>query len=125
MSLDQILVLLGGLAAIAWVNWYFFMARRTAVSARLDPSGTQQIEIAVAGGYSPALVRVKAGRPVRLVFDRRETNPCSEELVIPDFGIRRFLPPNQRTMVEFIPELPGSHEFTCGMGMLRGKVVAE
>jgi len=125
MSLDRILVLLGGVAAITWVNWYFFMARRTIASASLDPSGTQQIEIAVAGGYSPALVRVKAGRPVRLIFDRRETNPCSEELVIPDFGIRRFLPPNQKTAVEFTPTTSGSHEFTCGMGMLRGKVVAE
>jgi len=120
---DQLVVLVGGLAAIAWVNWYFFLARRSAVSATSDRSGTQQIEIAVAGGYSPAVVRVKAGRPVRLVFDRRETNPCSEELVIPDFGIRRFLPPNQKTIVEFTPVHPGSHEFTCGMGMLRGKVV--
>ena len=125
MTIDRLLVLLGGVAAITWVNWYFFLARRTIASASLDQSGTQQIEIAVAGGYSPALVRVKAGRPVRLVFDRRETNPCSEELVIPDFGIRRFLPPNQKTAVEFTPQSPGSHEFTCGMGMLRGKVVAE
>jgi len=125
MTIDRLLVLLGGVAAITWVNWYFFMARRSIASASLDPSGTQQIEIAVAGGYSPALVRVKAGRPVRLIFDRRETNPCSEELVIPDFGIRRFLPPNQKTAVEFTPTTSGSHEFTCGMGMLRGKVVAE
>ena len=125
MTIDRLLVLLGGVAAITWVNWYFFMARRIIASASLDASGTQQIEIEVAGGYSPALVRVKAGRPVRLIFDRRETNPCSEELVIPDFGIRRFLPPNQKTAVEFTPTTSGSHEFTCGMGMLRGKVVAE
>lgn len=25
--------------------------------------------------------------------------------------------------VEFTPERPGEYEFTCGMGMLRGKVV--
>jgi plastocyanin domain-containing protein len=125
MTLVKLFVLIGGLAAIAWVNWYFFLARRTAVSAAPDGSGTQQVEIAVAGGYSPAEVRVQAGRSVRLVFDRRETNPCSEEVVIPDFGIRRFLPPNQKTAVEFTPTRPGSYEFTCGMGMLRGKVVAE
>lgn len=125
MTLDKLLMLAGGLAAIAWVNWYFFLARRTVVSATPDGSGTQQVEIAVAGGYSPAEVRVKAGRPARLVFDRRETNPCSEEVVIPDFGIRRFLPANQKTEVEFTPTRPGSHEFTCGMGMLRGRVVAE
>lgn len=125
MTLDKFFILLGGLAAIGWVNWYFFLARRTAVSATPDQSGTQLIEIAVAGGYSPAEVRVRVGKPVRLVFDRRETNPCSEEVVIPDFGIRRFLPPNQKTAVEFTPTRPGSHEFTCAMGMLRGRVVAE
>jgi plastocyanin domain-containing protein len=125
MSLDRILVLVGGLAAIAWVNWYFFLARRTSASAVITGSGTQEIQIIVAGGYTPDLVRVKAGRPVRLVFDRRETNPCSDEIVVPDFGIRRFLPPGARTAVEFTPQGPGSHEFTCGMGMLHGKVIAE
>jgi plastocyanin domain-containing protein len=125
MPLDRILVPLGGLAAIAWVNWYFFLARRTASAAQVNPSGAQEILITVAGGYTPAQVRVKSGRPVRLVFDRRETNPCSEEIVVPDFGIRRFLPPGKRTAVEFTPSGPGSHEFTCGMGMLHGKVIVE
>jgi plastocyanin domain-containing protein len=125
MTLDKILVLLGGVAAIAWVNWYFFFTRRPAASASTGPSGTQEMLITVAGGYTPDLVRVKAGRPVRLVFDRRETNPCSEEIVIPDFGIRRFLPPDTKTAVEFTPDLPGVHEFTCGMGMLHGKVIVE
>jgi copper chaperone CopZ len=96
MTLDKILVLLGGAAAIVWVNWYFFFARRAAAAASSSPSGTQEMLITVAGGYTPDLVRVTAGRPVRLVFDRRETNPCSEEIVIPDFGIRRFLPPARR-----------------------------
>ena len=125
MALDRILVLVGGVAAIAWVNWFFFFARRPVASASMNHSGTQEIQITVAGGYTPALVRVKAGRPVRLVFDRRETNPCSEEIVLPDFGIRRFLPPGARTAVEFTPEGPGAHEFTCGMGMLHGKVIVE
>jgi plastocyanin domain-containing protein len=62
---------------------------------------------------------------VRLVFDRQETAGCSEEVVIPDFGVRRFLPPHQRTTVEFTPTEPGRFEFTCGMGMLRGAVVVE
>jgi plastocyanin domain-containing protein len=70
-------------------------------------------------------VRVKAGAPVRLVFDRQETSGCSEEVVIPEFGIRRFLPAHDRTPVEFTPERPGSYEFTCGMGMLRGRITVD
>lgn len=125
MTSDKILVVLGGLAAIAWVNWYFFFARRTTASASMNASGAQEVLITVAGGYTPDLIRVKAGRLVRLVFDRQETNPCSEEVVVPDFAIRRFLPTGAQTAVEFTPSTPGEHEFTCGMGMLHGKVIVE
>ena len=45
--------------------------------------------------------------------------------VLPDFGIRTFLPPHRTTPVEFTPERAGSFEFTCGMGMVRGRVIAE
>jgi len=123
MSLDQLFVLLGGIAAIAWVLWYFFLARRSAAKASRDTSGAQELTVTVRGGYDPARLEVEAGRPVRLWFDRQETSGCSEEVVLPDFKIRRFLPPLQKTAVEFTPEQAGEYEFTCGMGMLRGKLI--
>ena len=125
MSGTEWMVVAAGLAAIAWVNWYFFLAERSAASASVGSSGVQEIAIAVEGGYSPASIRVKRGTPVRLVFDRRETNSCSEEVVIPAFGIRRFLPAFEKTTVEIVPDEPGTYEFTCGMSMLRGKVIVE
>ncbi len=119
-------VIFAGAGAIAWVNWYFFVAGRTpAHAAAVAAGGRQEVTVVVQGGYSPAHVRVSAGTPVRLVFDRQESSGCSEEVVIPDFGIRRFLPAQQRTPVEFTPDRPGSHEFTCGMGMLRGRITVE
>lgn len=124
MALDRLLVLLGGLLAIAWVNWYFLLARRSVATAPPSLRG-QEITIRVEGGYDPAEVHVRAGTPVRLIFDRRETSSCSEELVLPDFQIRRFLPPHQKTVVEFTPPKPGVYEMSCGMGMLHGKVVVE
>jgi plastocyanin len=77
------------------------------------------------GGYGPATVRVKAGNPVRLVFDRRDTGACSDEVVFPDFGIKRFLPTGQKTTIEVTPAAPGRYEFTCGMSMHRGVLIAE
>jgi plastocyanin domain-containing protein len=118
-------VVFGGLAAIAWVNWYFFVAGRSGAQAAAVAAGRQEVAVTVRGGYSPAHVRVKAGTPVRLVFDRQETSGCSEEVVIPDFGIRRFLPAHEKTPVEFTPEHAGSFEFTCGMGMLRGRITVD
>lgn len=125
MSTSEVLVVLGGIAAIVWVNWYFFFAGRQAAEAAIGATGMQEVEIRVAGGYDPAHVRVRRGAPVRLVFHRQETAGCSEEVVLPEFGIRRYLPANERTAVEFTPERPGRYEFTCGMSMLRGSVTVE
>lgn len=121
----ELMVALGGVAAIVWVNWYFFFAGATSVSAAVGVSGMQEITVRVSGGYDPANVHVKRGTPVRLIFDRQETSSCSEEVVIPDFGIRKFLPAHKQTSVEFTPEEAGSYEFTCGMGMLRGRLTVE
>ncbi len=121
------LVVLAGLGAIGWVNWYFFVAGRAPVVAPVarGGDGPQEQIITVDGGYSPAVVRVKAGRPVRLVFDRRDTGSCSDEVVFPDFGLRRFLPTGKKTVVDITPPKAGRYEFTCGMSMLRGALVAE
>jgi len=119
---SDIIVVLAAAALIVAVNWYFLGPRRPERATRGD--GVQEATITVAGGYSPAVVEVDAGRPVRLTFDRRETNPCSEEVVFSTLGIRRALPPFEKTVVEFTPATAGRIEFTCGMGMLRGAVVA-
>ncbi len=123
-SVTNWLVIGGGIAAIVWVNWYFFFARRTVAVVASAP-GQQDITVVVRGGYDPATIRVKAGRPVRLHFARQETSSCSEEIVFPDFGVRRFLPAHQETIIELTPPKPGTYEFTCGMSMLHGRLIAE
>ncbi|CAN5906310.1 hypothetical protein BH11GEM2_BH11GEM2_18020 [soil metagenome] len=121
------IVITAGLGALAWVNWYFFLAQRgvAATVATTGTAGMQEVHIAVHGGYEPAIVRVAAGKPVRLIFDRQETSSCSEEVVFPSFGVRKFLPAFQTTTLEVTPPSVGTYEFTCGMGMLHGKLVAE
>lgn len=117
-------VMAGGLALIGGINWYFFLSPKRQSTASTG-SGVQEATVVVRGGYDPQVVRVKAGQPVRLTFDRRETGVCSEEVVLPDFNIRRFLPAHQTTTLEITPPKPGTYEFWCGMNMLRGFIVAE
>lgn len=124
MSSIDYAVMASGVAAIAWVLWYFFYSSGPGASAVAD-SGIQQVLVTVKGGYDPALIRVSTDKPVRFVFDRQETSGCSEEIVFPDFGIRKFLPAFQKTVVDIPAPQPGTYEFTCGMSMLRGKMVAE
>ena len=125
MTATDWVVLLAGIGAIAWVNWYFFMAERASASAATTAGGVQEIGIRIDGGYSPSTIRVKRGVPVRLVFDRQERSSCSEEVVFGDFGIRRFLPAFEKTVVELTPKDSGTYEFTCGMGMMHGQMVVE
>jgi plastocyanin domain-containing protein len=118
-------VLAAGVSVVAGVNWYFFVADRGAASAVATGSGPQEVTVTVKGGYQPATIHVRHGAPVRLVFDRQESSSCSEEVVLGDFGIRRRLPAFRKTTVEFTPEKAGTYEFSCGMSMMHGTVVAE
>lgn len=125
MTLIDYAVPAAAVAAIALVAWYFFFSSGEGVAAAGSASGLQEVLVKVRGGYDPSVVRVKAGQPVRFRFDRQETSSCSEEIVFPNFGIRKFLPAFKETVVDIAAPAPGKYEFTCGMSMLRGTMVAE
>ena len=119
-------VIIGAVLAIAAVNWWFFVAGQapaTAVAAA--HGGPAEVIIAVDGGYSPAVVQARKGQRLRLVFDRKDTASCSEEVVIPAFNVREFLPTGERTVIEIHPTETGRFPFTCGMSMLRGSIVVD
>ncbi|WP_395092622.1 cupredoxin domain-containing protein [Armatimonas sp.] len=121
MDTSQIIVIVVGIALIAFILWFFF-GKQEGKKATAS-SGMQEVEITVEGGYEPGTIQLTAGVPVRLIFHRIETASCSEEVVLPDFGIRQKLPAHKKTAVEFTPDKPGRYSFTCGMGMLRGTLV--
>lgn len=85
--------------------------------------GVQEVRIIVKGGYSPSSITLARGIPARLVFAREEASRCSEELLIPTFGVRKALAAHAETVVEFTPTDEGIFGFSCGMRMLRGELV--
>jgi plastocyanin domain-containing protein len=123
MSIAQIIVTAGGMLAIVGVAWFFWAPRREGVAVTTGSSGYQEATILVKGAYTPDVIVVEHGKPVRLTFRREETAACSEKVLLPGFNRSAELPEGELVPVEFIPEQPGEYEFTCGMGMLRGKVV--
>lgn len=123
MDTSQILVTLGGIGLAAFVVWYFFFGKRDTKAASMDAYGIQEVAITVKGGYSPDIIEVAKDKPVRLKFYRDETSSCSEELVFGEFSIRRELPAFETTVIDITPTKAGTFEFTCGMNMLRGKLV--
>ncbi|MEX1134525.1 MAG: cupredoxin domain-containing protein [Acidimicrobiia bacterium] len=120
--MDVILVNLAGLGLITLIIWYFWLSKPTGTLAGVTGDGVQEAFIVVKGGYSPDTIRVAAGRPVRLVFNRQESDPCSERVVLDAFGVSANLPQGSNVPIEFTPTEAGSYEFACQMGMLRGKV---
>ncbi|WP_416667106.1 cupredoxin domain-containing protein [Egbenema bharatensis] len=117
-------VTVGGLALIGLELWWFLLSKPKAQQSRLE-AGRQTLTIEVDGGYSPSQVVVKAGRPVRLRFHRKDPNSCLEQVLLPDFHIAADLPMNQTRTIDFIPEQPGEYFFTCGMNMFRGVIKVE
>lgn len=77
----------------------------------------------VKGGYEPSTIFARAGRPLRVVFRREETAAGSERIVFPAFGRSVSLPPFEDVALELLPERAGEYEFTCELGLLRGKLV--
>ena len=125
MPLDKLLVTLGGLGAIAFIVWFFWLWRKEGVQAALTSSGFQEALILVKGGYTPDVIVVEHGRPVRLNFRREETAACSEMVIFSDFNKSAKLPTGETVSIELMPEKPGAYEFACQMGMFRGRLIVE
>ena len=123
MTGTEILVTVGGVGLISGLA-YFFFGPKEAHRAEVR-GGVQEVEVTVKGGYSPNLIRVQEGVPLRLVFDRQENSDCSARVVFPDFGVSRSLAAFGRTVVELMPAEAGEFGFACGMNMLHGTLVVE
>ena len=74
-------------------------------------------------GFDPAEIPAKAGEPLKLAFFRPNANNCASEVIFPELGIRKQLPPGETTVVDLTPAKSGSLGFACGMNMLKGKLI--
>ncbi len=123
MDSTQWIVTAIGIALMVAIALYFFLKHDSVVIVATASQGVQEQSILVKGGYHPADIQLKKDIPVRLVFNRQESTSCSEEVVIPEFGIKRTLTAFAETVVEFTPTKSGTYEFMCGMNMLHGSLI--
>ena len=86
------------------------------------PPGSVLISITMIG-FDPASIETKAGQPLKLAFFRPNEANCAREVVFPDFGIRKVLPPGQTVVVDLTPSKTGTFVFECGMKMLKGQLI--
>jgi plastocyanin domain-containing protein len=125
MTWDRIVVDLVGLGLIGFIVWFFWLVKAKGVKAAMTSGGYQEQMVLVKGGYTPDVIVVERGRPVRLNFVRQESASCSEMVLLPAFNKSANLPQGETVPVEFLPSEPGEYEFACQMGMFRGKIIVE
>lgn len=125
MTPDKVLVIVLGLGLIAGIAWFFWGPRKGGYRAPVTSGGYQEAMILVKGGYTPNVVVVQHGRPVRLNFRREESAACSEMVVFSDFGKSAMLPEGEIIPIELLPDKPGEYAFSCQMGMFRGQLIVE
>ena len=125
MNASDYVVIASGSALIIAIAWFFWGPRDGGYRAAITSGGYQEAMILVKGGYTPDVIVVEHGKPVRLNFRREETGACSEMVVFGDFGKSATLPTGEIVPIEFMPDRPGEYAFGCQMGMLRGKLVVE
>ena len=73
----------------------------------------------------PAEIKLLKGKTARLAFTRKDSNNCASEVVFSKLNIKKSLPVGKTTVVEIIPAESGELSFSCGMDMLKGKLLVE
>ncbi|MEK7580900.1 MAG: cupredoxin domain-containing protein [Patescibacteria group bacterium] len=120
MAIDKILVILFSLMSTGFVYWFFLMKNSKDVVA-----AGKSINIIVDGGYQPETISIALGSTTTLTFLRRDPSSCLEEVVLPDFKIRKFLPLNKKVNISISPKKAGEYEIVCGMNMFHGKILVK
>ncbi len=123
MGIHEVIVMAAAAAILGFLGWFFF-GPKTARRAQLV-SGAQEVDITVKGGYSPNVIRVTEGVPLRLRFDRQESGDCTSRVVFADFSASKTLPAFGTATLEFTPDKVGEFDFACGMNMIHGTLIVE
>ncbi len=114
--MDKIIITISGLAIIAGIYWFFFGKKEEAIEI------TDAATITVDGGYKPNNIKIKNGQSTTFTFLRKDPNPCLEEIVFPEFKIKKYLPVGESILITITPDKTGVFGFHCGMNMFHGRI---
>jgi plastocyanin domain-containing protein len=115
-----IVVNLAGLLLIAAIIWWFWFSEGSTTLTQAK----NIVEIKVKDGvYEPARIQANINQPLILRFIRYDATPCAEFVIFDSLSISRSLPIEEPTDIVINISEPGEYEFTCQMGMYRGKLI--
>lgn len=114
-----------GIFLIIFIVWWFWLAR-TLLSRKATQSTSNVIDVTVENGvYRPETIKIQSGKKITLRFFRKDPSPCAQWVIFQDLNISAQLPINQPHTLELKVDQPGNYEFTCQMGMYRGRLLVD
>lgn len=119
--MDKLLVAIFSISGIAFTYWFFLMKKDDEVVVVKKNS----VDITVEGGYSPSVISISKDQQTTINFFRKDPSSCLEEVVLPDFKIRKYLPLHKITSIQITPKKIGTFEISCGMNMFHGKIIVQ
>lgn len=118
----QLIALLISTALIGLTIWWFFGKKESEQTA-VTEHGRQQATVVVDGGYKPEVTVLQKDTPTDLIFLRKDTSSCLEEVIFPDLGLQQKLSLKQSNVISIPALRPGEYGYSCGMRMYHGKLV--
>lgn len=94
------------------------------INAANVPSAAIKITVSK-NGFEPSEIKIEKDKPVKLAFYRADTENCGGEVVFAKLNISKKLPVGETVLVEFTPTDSGEISFSCGMNMMKGKVLVQ
>lgn len=98
-------------------------AEKTLAEVKI-PEGAFKILVSK-DGFTPQEVSFKKGQPLKLAFIRIDEENCGDEVVFKDLNIRKKLPVGEVVMIDIPTDKTGEMSFSCGMDMLKGKIIIQ
>lgn len=77
-----------------------------------------------ASGFEPSVFTIKQGVPVKWVINGVNVTGCTSTIIVPSHNISKSLKTGEN-IIEFTPQSKSVINFSCGMGMVRGKFIVD
>lgn len=85
----------------------------------------QVVEMSITrSGFSPNVLKIKKGVPVRWVIKGDAVTGCTNKIIVPSLNISKNISYGEN-IIEFTSDKAGEIPFSCWMGMVRGKFIVE